>query len=129
MDKITEQSPNLAENERYWMNEKINIPIRVYCDSESNLKRLRNWTRYDFLYPTLRLANDYDMSIDFIEEVKETINKDKVSFHHVKGHQDRYKKFEDLSWPEQLNCMCDKAAGELTNITPTDRPVHLSFYV
>ena len=128
MDVLTEENPDIAENERYWSNNRINIPIKVYCDSESNLKRLRNWMRYDFIYPTLRLANDYDMSICFIEEVKETINTSQISFHHVKGHQDRHKKFDDLSWPEKLNCMCDKAAGKITNVTPIDRPVHLSYY-
>ena len=46
INTLTEKHPAILENKRYWQKGKINIPIKVYCDSKSNLKRLQNWISY-----------------------------------------------------------------------------------
>ena len=85
---------------------QISGSIDIYCDNKSILEKaskdVENLTKYS-------LENDADTTL----QIRAILNKlrIRVSFHHVKGHQDEKKRNEELNIQEKLNCDMDKMAN------------------
>jgi len=83
-------------------------PIRLYCDNNGILQRIRPPTTKE--PPKITILNDYDV----VAEIKRTLQALaplKIELHHIKGHQDDKTATHDLSLPATLNIECDSRAN------------------
>ena len=84
---------------------------------------MRKWHNYPSAYPSLGNQCDCDLSIEIIGLLNNEFAQASLSFHHVRGHQDEKKPWDDLTWAEQLNVNCDqRATSVLCSLTNIDQP-------
>lgn len=84
--------------------------ITAKCDGEGTIKVLRNLYKI-----TKNTRKHYDLIISITKALE--LSPLNWNFHHLDGHQDDYKSFEELDRWAQLNVMVDKDAKKcLTNI-------------
>ena len=77
-------------------------PIKIYCDNEQSI--FYSFTR---MVPTTSLQH-FDILKAIHGERKNIVTN--LSAHHVNGHSDDSKSFQNLTRLEQLNVICDKLA-------------------
>jgi len=101
------------------MLEKItqtSVQIHLACD---NLRAIQ-------VTKSIQYVNTRQQHFDVIRailEKRKRINS-QINYFHVKGHQDKSKKFEDLTRLEQLNVLCDKYAKEANEYLSPQSAVH-----
>ena len=97
----------------YWnvgvYNIEIKEPIHFYCDNMETVDFARNL----YLERTPKWADT--RNIDLKRSLKEILEKWKTHFQikHVKAHQDKTKKLEDLLLSERVNIICDEECNTL----------------
>ena len=113
----------LLDLDHLFTNDEISSSIHVYSDSQSLIIRLNDWRTYPDLYPSVGLSCDSDYCLEIIGLLKHEFHQANVTMSHVCGHQDEKKPWDQLTWPEKLNCHCDKRASHvLNNASHHDRP-------
>ena len=101
---------------------KISIVAKllIVSDSQSFLDRIQkslNTTRN----PRFFLSSSVDIEMQIWEELQLWMNQ--YDFLHVKSHQDRIKKYEELTWNEKLNKRADELASKYLTQEPTQNMV------
>jgi hypothetical protein len=84
------------------------LRFKLYCDSESLLKRIEASRRLSRILPRRFLFSEVDVKMQIISAVQAIGTK--VLLEHVEGHQDTKYPHEPLSWAAQLNMRCDEIA-------------------
>ena len=84
--------------------------IQCACDNQGLITRLNNRDKYQFLFPNLTLAPDWDLVEAGISIIRST-SQTKFEFEHVKGHQDDLLPTHQLSLPAKLNITADRKAN------------------
>ena len=107
---FADNAPDLALLSNIIHNNKINHQISIYSDSKSLITRLRTWISYPNLYPSIGIKCNIDLCLEILTVANKFFHHNILSFHHVRGHQDEKKAWDLLTWPEKLNCECDKRA-------------------
>lgn len=92
----------------------------IYSDSKSVIDKVKDMVTWREYYSTKTLTADWDV----LQALATLIRKmpDSMELHHILGHQDNKKKYEDLTLPAQLNVDADKLTGSFiypNNITHT----------
>ena len=106
-----------------FLNDRLAATIQIHCDSKSLIHRLREWTTYPTFYPSLGNKCDSDLSLEIVGLITHEYKRSSVTFHHVRGHQDEKKPWDQLTWAEKLNVNCDKrATATLLSLPHIDRP-------
>ena len=112
------------------VNHKIQQRVLIHSDSLSLVQRLRDWQHYQHYYPSVGTKCDADLCLEIMGIVSYEFSPQCISFHHVRGHQDSKKTFDQLTWQEILNCDCDhRASATLASLSHADRPnIATSYY-
>ena len=94
------------------------VEVELACD---NLRAIQ-------VTRTIQYVNTRQQHFDVIRPILEIKKRlvSKISYVHVRGHQDKTKKFEDLTRLEQLNVLCDRYAKEANEYLQHMPPVHLN---
>ena len=85
---------------------KLNLqsPIKYYCDNKEVVTKLSNITETNRnYYSSNRKIKDLDAVLEIQKYIQTT-----VTVTHVRGHQDKKKRKEQLTMAENLNIMADK---------------------
>ena len=95
-----------------------------YSDSKSMLDTIQQRLEWTVDYPYTTMSPDWDLH----QAITSTIRRFSDIPHccHVKGHQDRYHAFDELSLPAQLNVEADELASQYTfppSLNPTKVPL------
>lgn len=91
----------------YWFMETL-ADYKHYCDNKGLLTSVKKGRKYHEYYPTMTTAADWDVIHEIVESMK--ILKANPTTHHVKGHQDDDKSYDELPLPAQLNIDADALA-------------------
>ena len=94
------------------------VAVELACD---NLRAIQ-------VTRTIQYVNTRQQHFDVIRAILEIKKRlvSKISYVHVRGHQDKTKKFEDMTRLEQLNVLCDRYAKEANEYLQHMPPVHLN---
>jgi hypothetical protein len=87
------------------------LRVISYCDSSSLLKAEKAFHNKDVDSSSWYLKPDHDV-IMTLSEVRKGLPFKLIS-RHVKSHQDDERDFEDLTRPEQLNALAERASRSL----------------
>jgi hypothetical protein len=102
----------------------IKCKVRSYCDNLEVIKQTSFSARHEKAWECL--PADYDVLKAIIaiqDELREVAPNMKQGIH-VKGHQDRGKSINQLSWLAELNVEADKRASEaMAEMTSVERPL------
>ncbi len=126
---FADNDPELTSSLDLISDNKLSHPISIYSDSLSLITRLREWIRYPTFYPSIGVKCDSDLCLEIIGTLHQHFHRNDLTFHHVRGHQDEKKPWDLLTWPEKLNCECDKrASATLLSAPHHDRPHHHTLF-
>ena len=92
---------------------ECNIQLISYCDNKSIVESIAE-AQDPFYKPGLTVSPDWDAIAQIHEiqnELRHIINVKDCQ--HVKGHQDKHKPLEELSWQAKLNYLADKGASAI----------------
>jgi hypothetical protein len=99
----------LAFHLRYfYLTGNATLQFRLYCDSESLLKRIDASRRLLRTLPRCFLFSEVDVEMQILSAVQ--AGSLHVVFEHVEGHQDTKYPERPLSWAAKLNMPCDEIA-------------------
>ena len=91
--------------------------IILYSDCDSILQKLRqrldNWAKY-------ALENDIDILLQ-IQKMKKEL-RCKVNIEYVLSHRDKVIRFQDASFPQQLNILMDEAVRKYIDLSVSISP-------
>jgi hypothetical protein len=94
--------------------------LTVYCDNESMVKKAKKRYPMGAIYPNFTLSSDFDIVVELWQTLEQLEGLQcQVHFHHIDGHQDREKRYQELSLPAQLNVQADYLAGDFQRRHPT----------
>ncbi len=82
----------------------------VYCDNGGTITKATEQANLTEIFPNHTITDDYDVYNE-IGQVVRSLTHFKVTFVHVKGHQNRHAAKQPLSLPAQLNIECDERAA------------------
>jgi ribonuclease HI len=97
-----------------YTNQSVTSAIKLYTDNmgviitEVQIMRKRKGPEF----PNATLLSSWDVLQQIVQVLRSLPT---VTLHHVPGHQDKHKAWEELSLPEQLNVEADKLAGLFQN--------------
>lgn len=83
--------------------------IKMFRDSESVMKRLKAILQYEKYYSSATIQFDWDV-LQAIVRIIKTFDK-RPNINHIRGHQDKKKKYKELSLEAQLKVDANKLAG------------------
>ena len=86
----------------------ISTPIMLFTDSETSITTSKNGKLNTLHFV---ISNDVDVALQLRESILQC--KQHISLEHVKGHQDKTKKFHELPLPAQLNILMDKLSKKM----------------
>jgi hypothetical protein len=92
----------------FYVKHNPNLRFRLYCDSESLLKRIAASSSLKRSIPRRFLFSEADVEMQILASLQVLVVS--VAFEHVEGHQDTKYPDEPLSWATQLNQRCDEIA-------------------
>jgi hypothetical protein len=103
--------------------------LTFYCDNQAFIKKITKLRSYNIAVESCTLDSDWDLLHSVHLLMSEYTSLPHV--HHVKGHQDKLKRYEDLDLPSQLNVDADRLAtramhdfGDVKNRVPFDPCCH-----
>ncbi len=87
-------------------------PIKVICDNQGTIQWIKKMKNASFITARMTTTDDFDIYQAIFQTDKHLYP---LWFHyvHIKGHQDKYQPFHQLSLEAQLNVECDRRAGNL----------------
>jgi hypothetical protein len=94
----------------FYVTQNPNLRFKLYCDSESILKRIAASPSLKRLIPCRFLFSEADVEMQIVASLHALVAH--VAFEHVEGHQDTKYPYEPLSWAAHLNQRCDAIATE-----------------
>jgi hypothetical protein len=94
----------------YYVTRNAALRFRLYCDSESLLKRIAASQSLTRTIPRRFLFLEVDVEMQILAAVT-AVGSDHVAYEHVEGHQDIKYPGLPLSWPATLNQRCDEIAS------------------
>eukprot|EP00957_Ditylum_brightwellii_P036759 2783940-Ditylum_brightwellii.AAC.1 len=86
------------------------LTFRMYLDNKGVITRIKNQQTYSNDYSFNTLTPDWNV-ISQISNILDTGNFLRI-IQHIKGHQDKHKKYDDLSLPAKFNVDADLLADE-----------------
>ena len=87
-------------------------PCHLYCDNKSMLDRIgKPPADLSRVPPNSTLESDWDVLTQIWTTLQEFEDSEAPTFTHVKGHQDKKKRYSNLSLPAQLNVDADRLAN------------------
>ncbi len=84
--------------------------LTVYCDNGGTITKATEQANLTEIFPNQTITDDYDVYNEIGQAVR-SLTHFKVTFVHVKGHQDRRAVKQPLSLPARLNIECDERAA------------------
>ena len=96
----------------------LQSPIEYFCDNKEVIQKLLDITESSRHYYS---SNSKIKDLDAVLEIQKYIPAN-IKVHHVRGHQDKKKRKEQLTMAEKLNIMADKIIGK--NAT-NPKPLHI----
>ena len=111
----------LLHHLRLWTDTTPTFTGILATDNSGLLDRLRDQQKIRYPAPNSIFAPDWDI----IEAITRTIESSHIAptFKHVKGHQDKNKAYQDLSFLAQLNVDADYHAGQYQTLHGSHRPI------
>jgi len=91
----------------YWSMETL-ADYKHYCDNKGLLTSVKKGRKYHEYYPTMTKTPNREVIHEIVESLKNI--KANPTTHHVKGHQDDDKTYDELPLPAQLNIDADALA-------------------
>eukprot|EP00957_Ditylum_brightwellii_P206191 15347242-Ditylum_brightwellii.AAC.1 len=104
---------------------KEQVGFKLYLDNESVMRQIKKQQQYPYAYS----FNTFTPGWDIIAQIVAVLCRSDIGreFEHVKGHQDKEKKYEDLPLPAQMNVVVDilVVAYLSQNMKSTIHTIHL----
>ena len=99
---------------RFYEKDSGTASITTYCDNTSALQTISS------PYDTPGIRRFLGPDFDIVNELQMAIKRYGLTLvpKHVKGHQDRTKRYDELPFEAQMNCDCDEAAGSHLQCPP-----------
>ena len=85
------------------------LVITQVTDSESLILRITKGKKNKPISAREYMKSEMDLEMQILHTLQK-LSPISHELHHVKGHQDRTKKLEDLTWEEKMNVYCDQLA-------------------
>ena len=85
------------------------LVVKQVTDSESLILRITKGKKNKPISAREYMKSEMDLEMQILYTLQK-LNPISHELHHVKGHQDRTKKLEDLTWEEKMNVYCDQIA-------------------
>jgi hypothetical protein len=104
----------------FYVTRNPNLRFKLYCDSESLLKRISASKSLKRTIPRRCLFSEADVEMQILAYLQALVAP--VAFEHVEGHQDTKYSDEPLSWAAQLNQRCDEIATDHMESVTTPIP-------
>jgi len=100
-------------------------PIKVICDNQGTIQRIEKMRNSPFISAWMTTTDDFDI-YQAIFQTDKQLYPLTFSYFHIKGYQDKFWPFHQLSPDAQLNVECDWHAGSLLpKLLRLHKPVHL----
>jgi hypothetical protein len=90
----------------FYVTRNTDLRFRLYCDSESLLKRIEKSRTLRRMTPRRFLYSEVDVEMQILDAIDALGTA--VCFEHVEGHQDTKYPDRPLPWEAQLNQRCDE---------------------
>eukprot|EP00957_Ditylum_brightwellii_P120341 9182722-Ditylum_brightwellii.AAC.1 len=83
----------------------MTLAFQMYLDNKGVITRIKKQQTYSNVYSFNKLAPDWDV----IAQISNILDAGNFlpTIQHIKGHQDKHKKHDDLSLPAKLNVNAD----------------------
>jgi hypothetical protein len=103
----------------FYVTRNTHLRFRLYCDSESLLKRIEASRSLRWVTPRRFLYSEVDVGMQILSAIRALGLV--VQFEHVEGHQEKYPE-RPLPWEAQLNQRCDEIATDHLEAPTTTLP-------
>jgi hypothetical protein len=89
----------------------------LLSDNKSMVNKVNEIVQYDKIYPNATMESEWDILAEIRPTMRELASS-RPSLSHIKSHQDRKKRLEELPLQAQLNCRADWLAEEYLQENP-----------
>ena len=83
----------------------------MVCDNQSMVNKTNEISQYITMYPNSTMASEYDVLAE-IRTAMRHLGVSQPELHHIKGHQDETKSWQELSHTAKMNCKADDLADQ-----------------
>ena len=106
---------------QYYDIPQIRGPVRMICDSESLITRIKTTINSKICRPRRALFSEADVKAGITDTLK--LLKLNIRFQHVHSHPKKHHPNAPLSWDKTLNTRCDEIATQHLDKAATSKPL------